>query len=87
MHDEELRRWLERYIAKHPHHSTAVLSRSQFIGFSKRALDAYLEGKYFLPNEDGGFCQNQQASGVGSTVTFQGQNIPHHVIRVQPRYV
>ena len=52
--DEELRNWLASYIKKYPHHTTAILSRSEFIGIARAALDAYLEGTYFLPEEDGG---------------------------------
>ena len=50
MHDEELRQWLERYITKHPHHPTAVLSRYQFIGYAKRALDAVWERTRAIPD-------------------------------------
>lgn len=49
--DEELRVWLKRYVADHPHHPTAILSRAQYIGISRSALDAYLAGTYFLPRE------------------------------------
>lgn len=52
--DEELRRWLATYIQEHPHHTTVVLSRSQYIGVSRTALDAYLDGTYFLPKQSGG---------------------------------
>jgi DNA transposition AAA+ family ATPase len=52
--DEELRAWLEKYIAEHPHHTTEILSRSQYIGLSRVILDDYLEGIYFLPKEAGG---------------------------------
>jgi DNA transposition AAA+ family ATPase len=52
--DEELREWLESYIKKYPHHTTAILSRSEFIGVARAALDAYLEGMYFLPVKLGG---------------------------------
>ena len=52
--NEELRSWLESYIAEHPHHTTAVLSRHGHIGYSKPALDAYLKGAYGVPKEDGG---------------------------------
>jgi DNA transposition AAA+ family ATPase len=38
----------------HPHHTPAVLARSHYIGISKKALDAYLAGVYFLPREEGG---------------------------------
>ncbi len=52
--DEELRLWLVAYIEKHSHHTTAVLSRSEYIGQSRTALDGYLAGTYFLPTESGG---------------------------------
>lgn len=53
-HDEELRQWLEDYIARHPHLTTQVLGRSDHIGKSRTALDNYLDGTYFLPKESGG---------------------------------
>src|SRR5437868_1550899 len=46
--DEELRQWLEDYLSAHPQHPTALLSRSQFIGVSRSALDAYVRGRYFV---------------------------------------
>jgi DNA transposition AAA+ family ATPase len=52
--DEELRQWLIHYIEAHPQHDTVVLSREQFIGVSRTALDAYIAGTYFLPKENGG---------------------------------
>lgn len=52
--DDELHRWLVNYIAEHPHHTTAVLSRKQYTGVSRTALDMYVEGTYFLPKESGG---------------------------------
>ena len=52
--DEPLRIWLEKYIAEHPHLTTAVLSRSDHIGVSRTALDYYLDGTYFLPKDSGG---------------------------------
>jgi DNA transposition AAA+ family ATPase len=52
--EEALRRWLADYVAAHPEHTTAVLARADFIGISKRALDAYLSNRYFLPREEGG---------------------------------
>lgn len=52
--DEDLRLWLQAYIEKYPHHTTSVLSRSQFIGISKTVLEEYLAGIYFLPVEAGG---------------------------------
>ena len=52
--DEGLRKWLADYIAAHPEHTTAVLARADYIGMSRRALDSYLSGRYFLPREEGG---------------------------------
>src|SRR5262245_42646448 len=75
MHNEELRQWLERYIAEHPHHSTAVLSRSQFIGIAKRALDAYLAEKYFLSREEGGEGADPQSSGIEEAISGFRQRI------------
>lgn len=51
--DEKIRLWLENYIKEHPHLTTAILSRSDHIGMSRSALDAYLEGTYFLPKPQG----------------------------------
>jgi DNA transposition AAA+ family ATPase len=62
--DEELRRWLEEYIREHPHQPTAVLSRGQYIGFSRTALDAYLDGTYFLPKESGGHGVRPDSSKI-----------------------
>lgn len=52
--DQELLQWLRTYCEGHPQHDTVVLSREQFIGVSRTALDAYLAGTYFLPKENGG---------------------------------
>jgi DNA transposition AAA+ family ATPase len=52
--DEELRQRLEVFIEEHPHLTTAVLGRSDHIGASRTALDAYLKGTYFVPKESGG---------------------------------
>lgn len=60
--DEELRQWLEDYIEENPHHSTLVLSRSQYIGISKPVIDSYLNGKYFLPASMGGDAGNVKTS-------------------------
>ena len=66
--DEELRVWLKRYVADHPHHPTAVLSRAQYIGISRSALDAYLAGTYFLPKEWGGDGNDPQNSRLEPSV-------------------
>lgn len=52
--DEELRIWLENHVKQHPHLTTTVLSRSQYVGVSRTAIDAYLDGSYFLAKELGG---------------------------------
>ena len=62
--DELLRRWLGDYIKEHPHHTTQVLSRSAYIGVSRTALDAYLEGTYYLPKESGGMGVNPSSSSI-----------------------
>ncbi|MGH9942463.1 MAG: AAA family ATPase [Pyrinomonadaceae bacterium] len=62
--DEQLRLWLEAYIKEHPHHTTAVLSRSQYVGVSRTALDAYLDGSYFMSKEDGGQGVNPASSKI-----------------------
>jgi DNA transposition AAA+ family ATPase len=61
--DEELRGWLEGYIKQHPHHTTEVVSRSQYIGVPRPILDEYLEGVYFLPKKSGGKGNNVRSSG------------------------
>ncbi|MCP9496256.1 MAG: ATP-binding protein [Pyrinomonadaceae bacterium MAG19_C2-C3] len=62
--DEELRRWLENHIADHPHLTTLVLSRATHIGMGRTALDAYLNGTYFLPKEVGGHGVKPHGSNV-----------------------
>jgi DNA transposition AAA+ family ATPase len=52
--DEELRQWLEHHIKEFPHLTTAVLSKANYIGVSKPALDGYLGRTYFLSKEAGG---------------------------------
>lgn len=66
--DEELREWLESYIKKYPHHTTAILSRSEFIGVARAALDAYLEGKYFLPIKLGGQGVDSETSTLEDSI-------------------
>lgn len=66
--DEELRSWLSRYIAKRPQHTTVVLSRSQYIGISRKALDAYLNGTYFLPKDEGGMGGDPATSRVEEAI-------------------
>ncbi len=66
--DEELRQWLQRYLDEHPHHPTAVLSRAQYIGMSRKALDSYLSGTYFLPKEFGGEGVDRRVSKVERSI-------------------
>jgi DNA transposition AAA+ family ATPase len=66
--DEDLRWWLEAYIAENPHHTTAILSRSQYIGVSRSALDAYLACTYFLPVESGGKGVNREGSNIENAI-------------------
>lgn len=53
-HDEDLRLWLDNFLKEHAHLPTTVLSRSDHIGVSRTALDAYVAGTYFLAKESGG---------------------------------
>jgi DNA transposition AAA+ family ATPase len=62
--DEELRSWLEGYLNRYPHHTLEVLSRSQYIGAPRAALESYLEGLYFLPKESGGEGNNTRNSEI-----------------------
>ncbi len=62
--DEELRRWLEDYLSAHQQHPTSVLSRAQFIGVSRSALDAYVRGRYFLSAAQGGEGINPATSNI-----------------------
>jgi DNA transposition AAA+ family ATPase len=66
--DEELRDWLASYVAKYPHHTTAVLSRSEFIGVSRAALEAYLQGTYFLPTNLGGQGADPEKSTIEESI-------------------
>ena len=60
---------------KHPHHSTTVLSRSQYIGVSRGALEEYLAGTYFLPVESGGKGVNPQTSKLENAVRAYRERI------------
>lgn len=66
--DEELRLWLQNYIAKYPHHTTEVLSRSYYIGVARGALDSYLAGTYFLAKELGGQGVNPKSSNIENAI-------------------
>lgn len=62
--DEGLRLWLQGYIKEHPHLTTAVLSRADHIGMSKTALDAYINGTYFVSKEAGGLGVNPKKTSI-----------------------
>lgn len=62
--NEELRLWLENYIKDHPHLSTIELARSDHTGVSRTALDAYINGTYFVPKESGGQGVNPAKSNI-----------------------
>lgn len=62
--NEELRLWLENYINNHEHFSTKELSRSDHIGVSRTALDAYLNGTYFVSKEMGGHGVNPENTQI-----------------------
>lgn len=62
--NEELRLWLENYIKDHPHLSTVELSRGDHIGASRTALDAYLNGTYFVSKDMGGHGVNPENSNI-----------------------
>lgn len=62
--DEELRLWLKGYVENHPHQPTAILSRAQYIGVSRKALDSYIAGTYFLPKDEGGEGIDPKASKI-----------------------
>lgn len=66
--DEELRQWFEEYLRKHEHLPTAVLSRSDHIGVSRIALDAYVAGTYFLSKEMGGMGEDPSSSKLESKI-------------------
>jgi DNA transposition AAA+ family ATPase len=66
--DEELRSWLESHIKQYPHHSTEALSRSEYIGVARRALDLYVAGKYFLPKSMGGEGVDPATSKIENAV-------------------
>lgn len=66
--DEELRSWLESYIEQHPHHTIGVLSRSEYIGVTRRALSLYIAGTYFLPKSMGGEGVNPRTSKIENAI-------------------
>lgn len=62
--DEELRQWFDDYLKSHQHLTAAILSRSDHIGYQRTALDAYRNGLYFVPKDDGGWGVDPKKSQI-----------------------
>lgn len=62
--DEDLRLWLTDYLAEHDHITTNEIARTDHIGASKTALDAYLNCTYFLDKDAGGMGVNPKNSNL-----------------------
>lgn len=73
--DEKLRIWLAQYIEEHPHLSTIVLSRNDHIGVSRTALDAYLNGTYFVPKESGGLGVNVSNTQIEKKISLYRERV------------
>jgi hypothetical protein len=73
--DEELRCWLGKHITENTHLNTEILSRSQYIGVSKPALDSYINGKYFRPKAEGGEGVDPRSSKVEDLVRAYRERI------------
>src|SRR5688500_18269742 len=61
--DEELRLWLENHIKENPHLTPLVLSRREYIGMSRTAVDAYLKCEYF-DKGDGAGVKSSRLEGL-----------------------
>jgi len=66
--DEELRIWLKNYVEEHPHLTTVILARLDHIGASRTALDAYINGTYFVSKELGGHGVNPKNTQVEAKI-------------------
>ena len=67
--DEKLRLWLKDYLAANKNLNTNIISRSDHTGVSRTALDAYLEGTYFIPKSQGGkFLEDPKNSDVENKI-------------------
>ncbi|HQU82975.1 MAG TPA: ATP-binding protein [Pyrinomonadaceae bacterium] len=66
--DEKLRLRFEAFIKTHPHLTTLVLSRADYIGMSRTTLDAYLNGTYFVPKESGGLGVNPKNTQIEAKI-------------------
>lgn len=73
--DEELRQWLRDHVGSNPHRPTAVLARAEFIGISRKALDDYIMGRYFLPKELGGQGVNPGESKIENAIRAYRERI------------
>lgn len=65
--DEELRLWLERHLDDEGI-TMNRLSRTTHTGVSKLALQAYVDGVYFLPTEAGGLGVRREKSTVETRI-------------------
>lgn len=66
--DEMLRLRFDAFIKSHPHLTTLVLSRADYIGMSRTTLDAYLNGTYFVPKESGGLGVNPKNTQIEAKI-------------------
>ena len=73
--DEELRQWLENHIRELPHLTTAVLSKTDYIGVSKPALDSYLDRTYFLAKEAGGRGVKPDGSNIEERIRIYREKV------------
>lgn len=73
--NEELRQWLEDYITNHSHLSTVELSRTDHIGVSRTALDAYLKGTYFVSKEMGGHGVNPENTQIEKKIQLYREKV------------
>lgn len=66
--DEKLRLRFDAFIKAHPHLTTLVLSRADYIGMSRTTLDAYLNGTYFVPKKSGGLGVNPKNTQIEAKI-------------------
>lgn len=66
--DDELQQWLADYVSTHPQHPTAILARAEYIAISRRALDSYIAGTYFLPKRLGGHGIQPVGSNIENAI-------------------
>ncbi|HEY6327851.1 MAG TPA: AAA family ATPase [Blastocatellia bacterium] len=62
--NEELRLWLKGHMEQYPHLTSLVLSRRDYTGVSRTALDQYVAGTYFKPVDNGGQGVDPRSSSI-----------------------